>query len=78
MDEQWGYIEAKSRQTWLFYAYDRICRAVVAERIINIPERLLSLLSTFDVGVRQIRSPLFFVSRTLNCVRETKNKAYIR
>ena len=24
MDEQWGYVGAKSRQRWLFYAYDRI------------------------------------------------------
>jgi hypothetical protein len=23
MDEQWGYVGAKSRQRWLFYAYDR-------------------------------------------------------
>ncbi|OKT83512.1 transposase, partial [Escherichia coli] len=22
MDEQWGYVGAKSRQRWLFYAYD--------------------------------------------------------
>ncbi|OKV93121.1 transposase, partial [Escherichia coli] len=26
MDEQWGYVGAKSRQRWLFYAYDRIRR----------------------------------------------------
>ena len=24
MDEQWGYVGAKSRQRWLFYAYDRL------------------------------------------------------
>ncbi len=30
MDEQWGYVGAKSRQRWLFYAYDRIRRVVVA------------------------------------------------
>ncbi len=24
MDEQWGYVGAKSRQRWLFYAYDRM------------------------------------------------------
>ncbi|MDL2151073.1 IS1 family transposase [Klebsiella quasipneumoniae] len=30
MDEQWGYVGDKSRQRWLFYAYDRIRRAVVA------------------------------------------------
>ncbi|WP_435431349.1 IS1 family transposase [Shigella sonnei] len=22
MDEQWGYVGAKSRQRWLFYAYE--------------------------------------------------------
>nr|AVI43673.1 IS1 transposase [Klebsiella pneumoniae] len=49
MDEQWGYVGAKSRQRWLFYAYDRIRRAVVAhvfgERTMATLERLLSLLS---------------------------------
>ena len=30
MDEQWGYVGAKSRQRWLFYAYDRLRKAVVA------------------------------------------------
>ncbi|MGG7488864.1 IS1 family transposase [Escherichia coli] len=24
MDEQWGYVGAKWRQRWLFYAYDRL------------------------------------------------------
>ncbi|MGL3819068.1 IS1 family transposase [Klebsiella pneumoniae] len=55
MDEQWGYVGAKSRQRWLFYAYDRIRRAVVAhvfgERTMATLERLLSLLSVFDVVV---------------------------
>jgi insertion element IS1 protein InsB len=50
MDEQWGYVGAKSRQRWLFYAaYDRIRRVVVAhvfgERTMATLERLLSLLS---------------------------------
>ncbi len=43
-----GYVGAKSRQRWLFYAYDRIRRAVVAhagERTMATLERLLSLLS---------------------------------
>ncbi|WP_265937633.1 IS1 family transposase [Klebsiella pneumoniae] len=44
MDEQWGYVGAKSRQRWLFYAYDRIRRAVVAhvfgERTMATLERL--------------------------------------
>ena len=30
MDEQWGYVGAKSRQRRLFYEYDRIRRTVVA------------------------------------------------
>ena len=55
MDEQWGYVGDKSRQHWLFYAYDRIRRAVVAhvfgERTMATLERLLSLLSVFDVVV---------------------------
>nr|QJX11110.1 IS1 family transposase [Escherichia coli] len=50
MDEQWGYVGAKSRQRWLFYAYDRIRRTVVAhvfgERTLATLERLLSLLSS--------------------------------
>uniref|UniRef100_UPI0022DFA44C IS1 family transposase n=1 Tax=Escherichia coli TaxID=562 RepID=UPI0022DFA44C len=29
MDEQWGYVGAKSRQRWLFYAYDRLRKTVV-------------------------------------------------
>ena len=30
MDEQWGYVGAKSRQRWLFYAYDGLRKTVVA------------------------------------------------
>ncbi|HHE9813803.1 TPA: IS1-like element IS1X2 family transposase, partial [Enterobacter cloacae] len=55
MDEQWGYVGAKSRQRWLFYAYYRIRRTVVAhvfgERTLATLERLLSLLSAFEVVV---------------------------
>ncbi|EIQ77222.1 putative transposase [Shigella flexneri 1235-66] len=55
MDEHWGYVGAKSRQRWLFYAYDRIRRTVVAhvfgERTLATLERLLSLLSAFEVVV---------------------------
>ncbi|STM58402.1 IS1 protein InsB [Escherichia coli] len=55
MDEQWGYVGAKSRQRWLFYAYDRIRRTVVAhvfgERTLATLERLLGLLSAFEVVV---------------------------
>ena len=50
-----GYVGAKSRQRWLFYAYDRIRRTVVAhvfgERTLATLERLLSLLSAFEVVV---------------------------
>ncbi len=42
-------------QRWLFYAYDRIRRVVVAhvfgERTLATLERLLSLLSAFEVVV---------------------------
>ena len=55
IDKQWGYVGAKSRQRWLFYAYDRIRRTVVAhvfgERTLATLERLLSLLSAFEVVV---------------------------
>ena len=55
MDEQWGYVGAKSRKRWLFYAYDRIRRTVVAhvfgERTLATLERLLGLLSAFEVVV---------------------------
>ncbi|WP_413154142.1 IS1 family transposase [Escherichia coli] len=44
MDEQWGYVGAKSRQRWLFYAYDRLRKTVVAhvfgERTLATLERL--------------------------------------
>ncbi|RLZ64716.1 IS1 family transposase [Klebsiella pneumoniae] len=50
-----GYVGAKSRQRWLFYAYDRIRRTVVAhvfgERTLATLERLLGLLSAFEVVV---------------------------
>lgn len=53
MDEQWGYVGAKSLQRWLFYAYDRIRRTVMAhvfgERTMTTLECFLSLLSAFDV-----------------------------
>ncbi|MDX5555399.1 IS1 family transposase, partial [Escherichia coli] len=44
-----------SRQRWLFYAYDRLRKTVVAhvfgERTLATLERLLSLLSAFEVVV---------------------------
>ncbi|MGJ21327.1 IS1 family transposase, partial [Escherichia coli] len=55
MDEQWCYVGAKSPQSWLFYAYDRMRRTVVAhvfrERTMTTLERLLSLLSVFEVVI---------------------------
>ena len=55
MDEQWGYVGAKSRQRWLFYAYDSLRKTVVAhvfgERTLATLERLLGLLSAFEVVV---------------------------
>ncbi|OKV10501.1 hypothetical protein AWP51_24270 [Escherichia coli] len=51
MDEQWGYVGAKSPQSWLFYAYDRMRRTVVAhvfrERTMTTLERLLSLIGHY-------------------------------
>ncbi|AHA68494.1 Transposase [Shigella dysenteriae 1617] len=55
MDEQWGYVGAKSRQRWLFYAYDRLRKTVVAhvfgERTMATLGRLMSLLPPFDVVI---------------------------
>ncbi len=55
MDEQWGYVGAKSRQRWLFYAYDRLRKTVDAhvfgERTMATLGRLMSLLSPFDVVI---------------------------
>ncbi|MFP1452535.1 IS1 family transposase [Escherichia coli] len=33
MDEQWGYVGAKSRQRWLFYAYDRLRKTVLVAHV---------------------------------------------
>nr|UGK56284.1 IS1 family transposase IS1R [Escherichia coli] len=50
-----GYVGAKSRQRWLFYAYDRLRKTVVAhvfgERTMATLGRLMSLLSPFDVVI---------------------------
>ena len=53
MDEQWGYVGAKSRQRWLFYAYDRIRRTVVAH---VFGERTLATLERLPVCCRPLRS----------------------
>ncbi|WP_216085510.1 IS1 family transposase, partial [Shigella flexneri] len=69
MDEHWGYVGAKSRQRWLFYAYDRIRRTVVAhvfgERTLATLERLLSLLSAFEVVVWMTDGWPLYESRNL-------------
>ncbi|QAU90331.1 IS1 family transposase [Escherichia coli] len=48
-------VGAKSRQRWLFYAYDRLRKTVVAhvfgERTMATLGRLMSLLSPFDVVI---------------------------
>uniref|UniRef100_UPI00350E43D1 IS1 family transposase n=1 Tax=Escherichia coli TaxID=562 RepID=UPI00350E43D1 len=50
-----GDVGAKSRQRWLFYAYDRLRKTVVAhvfgERTMATLGRLMSLLSPFDVVI---------------------------
>ena len=50
-----AYVGAKSRQRWLFYAYDRLRKTVVAhvfgERTMATLGRLMSLLSPFDVVI---------------------------
>ncbi|ENB28707.1 putative transposase [Escherichia coli BCE032_MS-12] len=50
-----GVVGAKSRQRWLFYAYDRLRKTVVAhvfgERTMATLGRLMSLLSPFDVVI---------------------------
>ncbi|HFI8086180.1 TPA: IS1-like element IS1A family transposase [Escherichia coli] len=67
MDEQWGYVGAKSRQRWLFYAYDRLRKTVVAhvfgERTMATPGRLMSLLSPFDVVIWMTDSWPLYESR---------------
>ncbi|AAN43718.1 insertion element IS1 protein InsB [Shigella flexneri 2a str. 301] len=55
MDEHWGYFCAKKRQRWLVDTYDKIRRTdvdhVFGERTLATLERLLSLLSAFEVAV---------------------------
>lgn len=55
MDEQWGYVGSIYRQRWLFCAYDKIRRRIVAhafgERMITTLEHLLNLPSPFEVVV---------------------------
>ena len=55
LDEQWSWVGAKSRPRWLFYAYDKLRKSVIAhvfgERNLETLERLLALLSEFDIVV---------------------------
>ena len=55
MDEQWGYVGAKSRQRWLFTRMTGSGETVVAhvfgERTMATLGRLMSLLSPFDVVI---------------------------
>jgi insertion element IS1 protein InsB len=53
MDEQWGYVGAKSRQRWLFYAYDRLGRRLWRTYSVNTMAwtKRLSLLSSLEVVV---------------------------
>ncbi|WP_407298218.1 IS1 family transposase [Klebsiella quasipneumoniae] len=53
MDEQWGYVGAKSRQRWLFYAYDRIRRGRLWRTYQNAPGHRWSV---FRACCRPLRS----------------------
>jgi insertion element IS1 protein InsB len=53
-DEQWSYVRCKGNQRWLFYAYDRIRKRVIAHvfgpRNALTLKRLLVLLSQFSIA----------------------------
>ncbi|EFG2284150.1 hypothetical protein I6G98_00700 (plasmid) [Escherichia coli] len=53
-DEQWSYIRCKGNQRWLFYAYDRIRKRVIAHvfgpRNALTLKRLLGFLSQFSIA----------------------------
>ena len=53
-DEQWSYVRCKANQRWLFYAYDRIRKRVLAHvlgpRNAVTLKRLLVLLSRFNIA----------------------------
>ncbi|OCC98151.1 transposase [Shigella sonnei] len=55
MDEQWGYVGAKSRQRWLFYEHASLRKTIVAhvfgERTMETQGRRLMLLSPSDVVI---------------------------
>jgi len=53
-DEQWSYVRSKGDPRWLFYAYDRIRKRVLAHvfgpRTARTLLRLLALLSKFKIA----------------------------
>ncbi|EMG9895046.1 MULTISPECIES: IS1 family transposase [Enterobacteriaceae] len=53
-DEQWSYVRSKGNPRWLFYAYDRIRKRVLAHvfgpRNALTLRRLLALLSQFNIA----------------------------
>ena len=53
-DEQWSYVQNKGHPRWLFYAYDRIRKRVLAHvfgpRNALTLRRLLVLLSQFNIA----------------------------
>jgi len=53
-DEQWSYVRCKGNQRWLFYAYDRIRKRVIAHvfgpRNALTLQRLLVLLGQFSIA----------------------------
>ncbi len=54
MDEQWGYVGAKSRQRWLFTRMTVSGRRLLRTYSVNTMAtlgRLMSLLSPFDVVI---------------------------
>lgn len=54
VDEQWSYVRCEGNQRWLFYAYDRIRKRVLAH-VFEPPnaltlQRVLVLLSQFNIA----------------------------
>ncbi|BEC45903.1 hypothetical protein VEE53_14010 [Escherichia coli] len=41
MDEQWGYVGAKSRQRWLFYAYDRLRKTLSFSKSVELHDKVI-------------------------------------
>ncbi|PHM28809.1 transposase [Xenorhabdus budapestensis] len=55
MDEQWSYVKSKKQPRWLFYAYDKLRRKVIAHvfgpRTKKTLMRLMALLAPFNIVV---------------------------